>query len=155
MISNRDFAQETNNSGKNLFKKEQIPFSVFSHLSLNLECDCADINDVIGFTSQHENWSLNFYGRESEDFRLEIEEFGFQTPNTTGGDHPNWHKCTPTSEQLSFMNQKIQEKLHYLLQEKEEAEQKAFERISEEEKEIRKTLKNKASRMPADNLYFI
>ena len=60
---------------------------IFEGLKSNLKCDAFDLRDVIGFVSEYEGYSLNFYGEKDGNFNLIIDELYFDGKEISLGDN--------------------------------------------------------------------
>lgn len=104
-----------------------IPDIVFNKMIQNATCDAGDVDDVVGFSSEHEDWSISFYGKADDDFYMIIEDFGVFSETISGG--KTWQQLLPTANQLVEMQDKINDKAEELHQEKADEEEAQKEAI--------------------------
>lgn len=123
-------ANTLKSTSERIFTQEMIPSIVFNHLIHNIECDASDVNDVIGFRSEHEEWILNFHCENEEGFRFQLSEFGFFNNNAKEANR-KFIDCKPNSEQLSKMKEILSVKVDQLLKEDEESKRIEAEKLAD------------------------
>lgn len=78
--------------------------SVFDTLMERCSCDTGDDIEQVGMSVSNFGYSINFYGDQSENHKLIVDEFGHFVKD-------EWVVCEPTQEQLEIMERMLRKEV--------------------------------------------